>query len=150
MTGTITEDSMNEEQDIPRHIRKQDRVYTGLAAFCAFHPGPPHGTAWRNDTPAPMSARFFVGLPHGADPKARVAMRTWSGFWTVRIEPGETIELPSVWDDAVQTVQKGRVVSGRLPRARRVEDPAPVPLHPSLEEPGAAPVRRRRRPGGEA
>lgn len=146
------------DDSLKRSPAKTDRTYVDHDSFRERHPGPRHGTWWRNDTPTPMSARFFVGPPQGADPRARREMLTWKGGYIVTLEPGQPpVQLPREWDGAVQTVDSlGRVVSGRLPRARRVADPAsglpdppPVELHPALDDARTAPVRRRRRPGGE-
>lgn len=145
----------NEDEDsLTRRAPKKPRIYTTLADYREQRPGAPHGTWWLNPTETVMTARLHVGPRAGFDPRARKEMLTWDGAYLVRIEPGATpIELPSEWDDAIQTVRGGRVVAGMMPRAQRVADPStglsdpePVPLHPALEE-RAAPARRRRKAG---
>ena len=147
--------AQEEEADsLKRTAPKQDRIYTTHEAYREQRPGPSQGVFWRNPTDAPMRARFFVG-PRDADPRSRREMLTWTGFYTVTIDPGSTLCLPVEW--LVQVVQGGRVVSGRLPRAQRVEDPTsgrPDPvtfpeLHPSLDDSRATPARRRRKAAAE-
>lgn len=144
-----------EADSLKRTAPKQDRPYCcpqdeALDPYVEYRKQRPGSgsTHWTNPTDQPLTARFHVGPREGLDPRARKEMLTWTGKYLVTIKPGQTIELPSEWDDAVQTVRGGRIVAGHMPRARRVAGP-PVELHPALDDQKAAPARRRRRPGGE-
>lgn len=146
----------NEEEadSLKRTPPKQPRIYTTLADYREQRPGAPLGTWWLNPTEAPQTAPMFVGPREGLDPRTRREHLTWDGFYIVTIEPGQTLELPSEWTDAIQTVRGGRVVAGLMPKALRVAAPGsgeadpPAPeLHPALDDQRAAPARRRRKAG---
>ena len=74
-------------------------------------------TKWRNDTQHKMDFSIFLSP---------------GNFMRVQLNPGDTIDLPSMYDSAIQELDKsGRyVVAGLAPNMTRVG--SNVPLHPSL------------------
>jgi hypothetical protein len=80
-------------------------------------------TAWHNPTKTTVRARIFTGPD--------------TGYKVFEVPPGETRELPSDYDAAIQNVRGGRVVSGLAPQLRRAVGKTP-PLDPALDAEGAA------------
>lgn len=79
-------------------------------------------TRWHNPTNKTLRIRLWVGANK----------RNPSGRQVVEFGPGETKEIPSSFDTAVQKVRHGRIVGGVGPQLVRAGT-EPVPIDPALD-----------------
>jgi|GEM_PF-4257800 len=83
-------------------------------------------TRWHNPTKHVIRAAIFVG----AD------ARNPSGRREVIWQPGDTKQVPSEYDQAIQETRNGRVVGGLAPQLVREGEP-PLPLDPAIDSEAA-------------
>jgi hypothetical protein len=84
--------------------------------------------SWHNGTRDRQTMEMQLALPRYLDEKT---IKPEDRCVRIVIEAGDTIELPKVWDRAVQTVHNGIICGGLAPRLTRVNAPF-VPLDDGL------------------
>ena len=72
---------------------------------------------WHNPTRDRQTLTFKIEIPRWVEP---ASIKEEDRCVTVVIEPGDTIELPKIWDRAILVVRNGEVFGGMAPRLRPV------------------------------
>ena len=73
--------------------------------------------AWHNPTRDMQRLEMHLAIPRHVDP---ATIKETERMCVVEIPPGETVELPKIWDRAILVVKNGEIIGGMAPNLRPV------------------------------
>jgi len=96
----------------------------------------PTTTKWKNPTSQVVRLRLCT------TPRPRFRYEPVTSQWTdVVIPPGEVVELPAEFDNAIQRVRDGVIYSGQAPQLVNLAEPDRT-IHPALVAPDPQAARK--------